>query len=74
MSWVLEEPPGAGGLFAYKKAISDFAPRYPQALLCMYDRRRFNGGMLFEAVKSHPKILFNNCLIENYWYTPSKAS
>jgi hypothetical protein len=72
MSWVLEAPPGADGLFAYEQAINDFAPRYPQALLCMYDWRRFSGGMLFEAVKSHPKILLNNCLIENLWYTPTQ--
>ena len=68
MSWVLEEPLGADELFIYERAINDFAPRYPQALLCMYGWRRFSGGMLFEAVKIHSKILLNNCLIENFWY------
>jgi hypothetical protein len=27
--------------------------------------RRFSGGMLFETLKMHPKVLINNCLIEN---------
>jgi hypothetical protein len=67
MSWVLKEPPGADELFTYEGALNEFAPR---ALLCMYDWRRFSGGMLFEALKMHPKVLINNCLIENLWYLP----
>jgi hypothetical protein len=74
MSWVLEKPPGADELFAYERAINDFAPRYPQALLCMYDCRRFGGGMLFEAVKIHPKILIDNHVIENFWYRPPQTT
>lgn len=68
MSWVLAEPVGVDELFVYERALNDFAPRYPQVLLCMYDCRRFGGGMLFEAIKIHPKILIYNQLIENFWY------
>jgi MEDS: MEthanogen/methylotroph, DcmR Sensory domain len=61
-------------LFTYESTLNDFAPRYPQAPLCMYDRRRFSGRMLFEAVKTRPKILLDNCLIENIWYiAPTRA-
>ena len=44
----------------------------PQALLCMYDWRRFGGGMLWQAVKTHPKILINNHLM--YWVYESRSS
>lgn len=74
MSWVLHKPPGADQLFAYERAINDFAPRYPQVLLCMYDWRRFSAGWLFEAVRTHPKILINNLLIDNLWYMPPQTT
>jgi hypothetical protein len=69
MSWVLREPPGSEELFAYEAAINRFAPRYPQALLCMYDLRRFGGGMLIDAMTKHPKLLVGHLLVHNPWYT-----
>jgi hypothetical protein len=71
MTWVLPGPPGAEELFAYEAALNDFAPRYPQVLLCMYDIHRFGAGMLVDAVATHPRLLVGNLLIENPWFTPS---
>ncbi|MGE0295070.1 MAG: MEDS domain-containing protein [Pseudonocardia sp.] len=67
MSWVLREPPASEELFTYEAAINRFAPRYPQALLCMYDLRRFGGGMLVDAMTTHPKLLIGNLLVQNPW-------
>jgi MEDS: MEthanogen/methylotroph, DcmR Sensory domain len=71
MTWVLPGPPGAEELFAYEAALNDFAPRYPQVLLCMYDVQRFGAGMLVDAVVTHPRLLVGNLLVENPWFTPS---
>ena len=71
MTWVLPGPPGADELFAYEAALNDFAPRYPQMLLCMYDVQRFGAGMMVEAIATHPRLLVGNLLVENPWYTPS---
>ena len=67
MSWVLRDPPGGDELFGYEAAINAFAPRYPQALLCLYDVRRFGAAMLVDAVMTHPKVLIGNLLVENSW-------
>ncbi len=71
MTWVLSAPPGAEELFAYEAALNDFAPRYPQVLLCMYDVQRFGAGMLVDAIATHPRLLVGSLLVENPWFTPS---
>jgi len=71
MTWVLPRPPGAEELFAYEAALNDFAPRYPQVLLCMYDVQRFGAGMLVDAIATHPRLLVGSLLVENPWFTPS---
>jgi hypothetical protein len=71
MTWVLPGPPGADEMFAYEAALNDFAPRYPQVLLCMYDLQRFGAGMLVDAVATHPRLLIGSLLMENPWFTPS---
>jgi hypothetical protein len=68
MSWVLKEPPGSDELFAYESAINGFVRRYPQLLLCMYDLDLFGGGMIVEAIKTHPKVLVGGQISENPWY------
>jgi hypothetical protein len=71
MTWVLPGPPGADEMFAYEAALNDFAPRYPQVLLCMYDVQRFGAGMLVDAIATHPRLLVGSLLMENPWFTPS---
>lgn len=34
----------------------------------MYGLEEFGGGMLVEAIKTHPKILLEGMLIENPWF------
>ena len=35
--WVLEAPPGAEEFIDYESQLNDFAPRYPQVIMCLYD-------------------------------------
>jgi DcmR-like sensory protein len=65
MSWVLRSPPGAEELIGYEWEVNRFAPRYPQALLCMYDLDRFNDGLILELLKTHPKLLLGGLMVDN---------
>jgi hypothetical protein len=69
MSWVWRNRPVLTNSSPTKRYSTTSLRDTPQ-VLCMYDQRRFSGRMLFEAVKIYPKILINNCLIENFWYLP----
>ena len=69
MSWSLQKTcPGVEELCSYEAKINWFAPRYPQILLCMYDLDQFSGDVVVDVLKTHPKVLLNNMIIENPYY------
>jgi hypothetical protein len=69
MSWSLQKTcPGVEELCSYEAKINWFAPRYPQILLCMYDLDQFTGDVVVDVLKTHPKVLLNNMMIENPYY------
>jgi hypothetical protein len=70
MTWALAGPPGVDQLFDYESDINDFAPRYPQTLLCMYDLERFGGDILLDLLKTHPKLLLGGMVLDNPHYLP----
>jgi hypothetical protein len=55
-------------LCAYEAKINRFAPMYPQILLCLYDLERFTGDVIVDVLKTHPKVLIGNMVIENPFY------
>lgn len=54
----------------YEAEVNRFAPRYPQAYLCLYDLDRFGGGILVDLLRTHPKLLMGGLLLENPHYQP----
>src|SRR5205085_11171575 len=46
-------------LFAYESELQRFAPRYPQAILCLYDVDHFV-GIVMGLLKTHHKVLFDD--------------
>jgi hypothetical protein len=69
MTWALETCcPGVEELCAYEAKINRFAPMYPQILLCLYDLERFTGDVIVDVLKTHPKVLIGNMVIENPFY------
>ena len=63
--WVLEGPPGAEEFIDYESQLNNFAPRYPQVILCLYDLERFGGGMIVDILKTHKKLLLGGLVLEN---------
>jgi hypothetical protein len=68
MAWALENCPGVEELCAYEAKINLFAPLYPQILLCLYDLERFTGEVIVDVLKTHPKVLIGNMVVENPFY------
>ena len=56
---------GVEELCGYDAKINVFAPRYPQTPLCLYDLERFTGEVIVDVLKTHPKVLIGNVVIEN---------
>lgn len=56
--------------FTYEAEVYKFAPRYPQFLLCLYDLDYFDGSLVVNVLKTHPRILLNGMVIKNPYYRP----
>ncbi|MDT7713826.1 MAG: hypothetical protein QOG46_2733, partial [Pseudonocardiales bacterium] len=45
-------------------------PRHRQVLFCLYDLEQFRGDLLYEILKTHPKVLIGSTVLENLYYVP----
>jgi len=71
--WVLEAPLGVEEFIDYESQLNDFAPRYPQVILCLYDLAHFGGGMIVDVLKTHKKLLLGGLVLENpHYLTPDE--
>jgi hypothetical protein len=52
MPWEMRTLPGRTEFFRYEGELNRFAPRYPQAILCLYDLDRFGGGFLVDLLRT----------------------
>lgn len=68
MTWALRQMPGVEELVGYEAQLNDFLPRYPQVILCLYDLDRFNGEVLVDILKTHPKVLVGGMVLDNPYY------
>jgi hypothetical protein len=55
--------------FAYEAELNEFAPRYPQLLICLYNLDRFDGETVMNVLQTHRRIFVNGIVIPNPYYT-----
>jgi len=66
MPWALHDlPDEREEFFRYEAELNRFAPRYPQAIVCLYDLGHFGGGILLDLLRTHPKLVVSGQLVEN---------
>lgn len=68
MTWALRQMPGVEELVEYGAELNYFLPRYPQVILCLYDLERFDGDILVDILKTHPKVLVGGMVLDNPYY------
>ena len=68
MTWALRDAPGVEELVGYESELNRFMPKYPQLILCLYDLKRFGGGLMVDMLKTHPKLLLGGMLLDNPYY------
>jgi len=67
-TWTLKELPSLYEFLTYEAELNRFLPRYPQVILCLYDLDHFGGEILVDILKTHPKVLMGNTILENLYY------
>ena len=69
-AWALRDQHTTDELIRYESDLNRFTGRYPQALLCLYDLSRFDGGILVDLLRTHPKLLLGGLVLDSPHYLP----
>ncbi|MGA8330099.1 MAG: MEDS domain-containing protein [Mycobacterium sp.] len=60
-------------LLLLESEMNRYLPLYPQVIVCLYDIDRFGAGIIVNLLKTHPRMLVGEMLIENpYYLTPEE--
>ena len=60
-------------LLLLESEMNRYLPLYPQVVVCLYDIDRFGAGIIVNLLKTHPRMLVGEMLIENpYYLTPDE--
>lgn len=57
--------------FAYEAELNEFAPRYPQFIICLYNLDRFDGETVMYVLQTHRRVFVNGIVIPNPYYIPT---
>jgi hypothetical protein len=65
--------PDIGELLQLESEMNRYLPLYPQVIVCLYDIDRFGAGMVVNLLKTHPRMLVGEMLVENpYFLSPDE--
>jgi hypothetical protein len=68
-----EVVPDMEELLVLESEMNRYLPLYPQVIVCLYDIERFGPGIIVNLLKTHPRMLIGEMLIENpYYLTPDE--
>lgn len=58
--------------FTAESEVSEFAPRYPQFIMCLYNLDLYDGDTVMYVLRTHAKIFVNGLIITNPYYIPRR--
>jgi hypothetical protein len=73
-TWWLTQVPSLDDLLRYEHRLNHFAASHPQSILCLYDIEELGSGVVFEAMKVHPRIWLSGLILENPFFQPPEPS
>lgn len=60
-------------LLMLESEMNRYLPLYPQVIVCLYDIERFGPGIIVNLLKTHPRMLIGQMLVENpHYLTPDE--
>jgi hypothetical protein len=74
MSWVIRNRIDPQLVVAYEAQVNEFVRRFPQVALCLYDLAEFDGSIVVDVLRTHPKIIMNGMIVDNPYFVPVGAA
>jgi len=73
MGWSIHADPAQERLAEYESQVTDVVTSLPVAVLCQYDRQRFDDVALFDVVCTHPWLVIAGTLCRNPYFVPVQS-
>lgn len=73
MAWATKGWPGSENLIDYESQLNVLVVKHALTLLCQYDMNRFDGGIILDVLRVHPKVLVGGQVLENPFYNLAPA-
>lgn len=70
MSWMFGGEPGTERLIEYEARLNNFLQTHDALALCQYNRTRFSKAILSGAIRTHPIVIVDNKLCDNFYFIP----
>ena len=73
MTWVLNGETHFDALTEYEVELNRFYSGKSITGLCQYNRNRFPAQILHDVIRTHPQIVYENTLSQNFFYNPPSS-
>ncbi|SDQ41556.1 MEDS domain-containing protein [Natronobacterium texcoconense] len=70
MTWVFGDDPPLEKLVEYEGKLNEVLPDANGIALCQYNRERFPPEIIRDIIKTHPHLVYENTVCQNFYYTP----
>ncbi|WP_222918083.1 MEDS domain-containing protein [Natrinema sp. SYSU A 869] len=70
MTWVFGDDPPLEELIEYESKLNRVLPDANGIALCQYNRERFPAEIIRDVIKTHPHLIYDNTVCQNFYYTP----
>jgi DNA-binding winged helix-turn-helix (wHTH) protein len=73
MGWTVPADPSHERLMRYESLVTGALSAVPAAVICQYDRSRFDDGSLFDVICTHPWLVIAGTLCQNPYCVPDTS-
>lgn len=70
MDWAIECDPCMERLIEFESRVTEVWLRHEDAVICVYDLRKFGGDTVIDIMRTHPMIVIGGILQQNPFYVP----
>lgn len=70
MTWIFGAAPDMDTLIEYEAKLNHLLQDEASIALCQYNRERFPATVIADIVRTHPHLIYDSTVCQNYYYTP----
>ncbi|QLG27117.1 MEDS domain-containing protein [Halorarum halophilum] len=73
MTWALDGDTSTDDLVEYEAVLNSLYQDEDYVVLCQYNRERFPAAVIHDVIKTHPLVISDGTVSQNFYYTPPET-